>query len=209
MGDFFKAVSKHISKHIGEPATVLHELVPDQPHIDVHIVEPTKKRPFYTLITSGMSEIPMNVPDEWRENSTPHAELMLVLPKEWQMDKITKEGRWGWPVRWLRFLAKYPYKHNSWLWIAHTVPNGDDCEPFSAETKQCCWFVRGASTVSEEFTEWKCEDRIIFFMGLTAIYRKEMDFAMSDPPETLMKLEEKLVEAGVTELVDVGRRSCV
>ncbi len=62
-GDHIDAISEHIEQHIGEVTMVFHEIVSDLVHIDVHHVLPTEDRDFHTLITSGMSDKPMNVPD--------------------------------------------------------------------------------------------------------------------------------------------------
>jgi hypothetical protein len=59
------SVSRHLDaivSHIGKPETVLHELVSELVHVDIHVVVPTPKRNCYTLVTSGMSDRPMNVP---------------------------------------------------------------------------------------------------------------------------------------------------
>lgn len=42
----------------GVLAFVWHELVSDLVHLDVHVAEPTPARPYYTVVTSGMSDRP-------------------------------------------------------------------------------------------------------------------------------------------------------
>src|SRR5687767_15165770 len=48
-------ISEHIEQHCGEVESVLHELVSDLVHIDIHYVKPTPERNYHTLVTSGMS----------------------------------------------------------------------------------------------------------------------------------------------------------
>ena len=60
------AITEHIESYydgFGEDAIVLHEVISELVHIDVHVVKPTDERPYYTLITSGMAERPMTVPE--------------------------------------------------------------------------------------------------------------------------------------------------
>ncbi|HEV8379615.1 MAG TPA: suppressor of fused domain protein, partial [Tepidisphaeraceae bacterium] len=152
----------------------------------------------------GMSEHPMALPEEMHGQLTPYVELMLCLPKTWQIDK-TGDKRWNWPMKWLWFLAKYPHKYNTWLYITHTIPNTEDCEPFGPGTLQCCWFVRGPLTVPEAFVEMKYRDRTIAFLALTAIYRGEMEFALSKDMDSLYALDQALASAGITELVQATR----
>src|SRR3954468_21987258 len=170
-----QAVAEHIKRYIGKPDNVLHELIPDDVHIDIHIVSPTAEKPYYTLVTSGMSEHPMNQPEEIQGQVTPYLELMLCLPKDWKIDN-REDPRWYWPMKWLSFLAKYPFKFDPWLSVSHTIPNSEDCDPFGPGTKQCCWFIRGPATAPEEFQEMKYRDRTVSFLAMTAIYKSEMEF---------------------------------
>jgi hypothetical protein len=57
---------------------LFHELLSDLVHVDIHIVEPTAARNYYTLVTSGMSDRPMAAPEECRECR--YAELVISLP---------------------------------------------------------------------------------------------------------------------------------
>src|SRR5262245_57390237 len=49
-----EAIGQHIERYVGPPASVFHELISDLVHLDVHMVQPTFERNYYTLITSGM-----------------------------------------------------------------------------------------------------------------------------------------------------------
>lgn len=77
-------ISAHIEDHIGVIDMVFHELVSDTVHIDIHHVKPTAERPFHTLITSGMSDLPMIVPQG--SSAAPFMELIVTLPKDWKID---------------------------------------------------------------------------------------------------------------------------
>jgi hypothetical protein len=83
--DNLPAVEAHIARHIGEPVSVFHEVVSTTVHIDVHIVPASEEKPWITLVTSGMSDIPMNAPDGAEEFRL--AELMIRLPAEWKLDE--------------------------------------------------------------------------------------------------------------------------
>jgi hypothetical protein len=54
--ELIEAVTAHIEESVGRPEHVFHELISNKVHLDVHVVEPTKKRPYFTLVPSGMSE---------------------------------------------------------------------------------------------------------------------------------------------------------
>lgn len=204
------AISDHLGTTIGEPKGVLHELIPlSDVHIDIHVVKPTPDRPFYTLVTSGVSAQPMTLPDGVSaEDATPYIELMMCLPADWRLDRRDQK-RWGWPVEWLYLLARYPHEYDQFLYVGHTIPNGDPPEPFGPGTDLCCWFTHIGRTVPQQFHELKFNDHTILFIALSAIHESEMAFALADDPDSRYELDQKLAQAGVTEVLDPKRSPVV
>jgi hypothetical protein len=96
----------------GKSDTVHHELLPLIPHIDVYDFASSATRDFYTFVTGGMSDIPMNVPPElgrdWRR-----IELVFYAADD------KKEY-----AEFLRHLAHFAHDNNTWLHWGHTMPNG-------------------------------------------------------------------------------------
>jgi hypothetical protein len=102
----------------GEPKEVNHELLPQIPHVDVYIYAPNgADRPFYTLVTGGMSDLPMTFPEGFRRTHG-RAELLIYVrePKEEY-------------VAMLRFLAHHPHATGGWMAPGWTMTNGDPPEP--------------------------------------------------------------------------------
>src|SRR5262245_42031267 len=96
-----EAVEQHIERYIGKPENVFHELISDLVHIDVHVVAPTAKRNYYTLVTSGMSDRPMAAPPEMEDCK--YAELLVCLPPDWPLsEKDFKNNDNYWPIFWLK-----------------------------------------------------------------------------------------------------------
>lgn len=115
-----EAVSAHIGQHIGPVETVLHELASDDLHIDVHIVPPAPGRPYHALITSGMSERAMRVPEG--SESYRYAELCMLLDPSWPLsnDRLDDADIY-WPIRVLKDTARFPHEANTWLSLGHTT----------------------------------------------------------------------------------------
>src|SRR5688572_2295375 len=91
-------ISAHVEKHLGKIQTVLHELVSDAVHVDVHVVSPTLEFPFARLVTSGMSDLPMTLPDG--VDAPRFAELTATLPAYWRLEQEALEDEaWYWPIR--------------------------------------------------------------------------------------------------------------
>jgi hypothetical protein len=129
-------IAAHLHSTLGE-GMVWHEIVSDRVHIDVHFCPPNAQRPFYVLVTSGMSALPMNVPAEHpARDKMQFVELCIVLPPTWRVDQQAfADPRWFWPVRLLKELARLPHDYDTWLSYGHSIPNGDPASPYAPDTK--------------------------------------------------------------------------
>ncbi|SHL43217.1 suppressor of fused domain protein [Hymenobacter psychrotolerans] len=205
-----EAISEHIERHIGPVSGVFHELISDKVHLDVHFVEPSADFPFKLLVTSGMSDRPMTVPEgaeDWR-----YAELCILLPSTWEFPELGPDANHDeeedindqyWPIWWLKYLARFPHEYRTWLGSGHTIPNGEDAEPFAADTKLGCMLLLPSISLPEEFRELKIsEEKTIYFYSLYAIYKEEMDLKMRKGVEALL---DKFEEHGITDVVDLDR----
>jgi hypothetical protein len=193
-------ITAHVEKHLGPVASVFHELISDLVHIDVHLVNPTPARNCYSLITSGMSDAPMTVPEGLA--AMRFAELMIQLPPDWPLQNVqaipggkssrdpVKEAaieRWFWPIRWLKTMARLPHEYDTWLGVSHTVPNGDPPQPFADDTKLCGMLVIPPMGATVDFSMLKVSpDKTIFFYQLVPIYAEEMDLKLRKGAEALM-----------------------
>lgn len=101
----------------GEPA----EVAPDvedyfgvAPRIEVAIHPPGHgERDFYTLVTRGMSDVPMVVPEDVGQERR-RAEIIAYVDQPGPS-----------LIRLLRTIARLPHENEAWLGHGHTVPNGD------------------------------------------------------------------------------------
>jgi hypothetical protein len=90
--DHIEAISNHIEQHVVGPVhMVFHELGSPGVHVDVHHVAPSAGLPYNVLVTSGMSDKPMTVPDGAEEFR--FAELFLVLPADWPLTESRSRTR--------------------------------------------------------------------------------------------------------------------
>lgn len=199
-------ISQHVEKHIGPIQSVFHEIVSDLVHIDILFVAPTKERNYTTLVTSGMSNLPMTVPEG--AEAFRYAELMICLPADWKLssESFNKEENY-WPIRSLKTLARLPHEYNTWLYAAHTIPNKNPAEPYARNTKLMGMMLTIPSTVepvNDFFTLAVSPDKEIHFFSLIPLYSEEMDYKLKQGADALF---EKLDKAGVTELLDPQRKN--
>lgn len=195
-------ISSHITAHLGPVDFVLHELVSDTVHIDVHIVKPTADYPWYRLVTSGMSDLPMTIPDG--ADAPAHAELVITLPADWRLSQENfNDESWYWPVRLIKQLALLPHKHATWLGFGHTVPNGDPAEPYAPNTHLCGAILIPPLTAPEAFESLVIDDgKIIRFYAVVPIHSGEMKLKLRKGSQALF---ERFDAKGVTEVVDIAR----
>lgn len=196
-----EAITDHIEKHVGEVSMVFHELISDQVHIDVHWVKPTAERPFHTLVTSGMSDKPMNVPEGFEEVA--YAELSICLPGDWEIsDEAFRVENNYWPVRWLKMLSRFPHEYNTWLGFGHTMPNGNPAEPFADNTAMNTMLLLPTVTLDEAFRTLKLPNKTIHFYALVPLYTEEVELKMKKGVDALFDGFEK---HNVSDLLKLDR----
>jgi len=199
------AVAEHIERHLGKIEKVFHEKVSDLVHMDIHVVAPREDRPFYTLVTSGMSQRRMIVHED-DEASTGYAELCISLPPDWPVGKehFDEEENF-WPVRCLLDVATLPHDYNTYIGFGHTIPNGDPPEPYAADVGFSSVVVLPPIRTPEEFWELKItDDREVDFFALYPLYPEELHFKLKKGSEALMDRFERF---NVTDIVNIQRRN--
>ena len=204
-----EAISAHIERRIGRVNTVLHEIVSDELHIDIHYVKSSLFRRFEVLVTSGMSALPMAVPAE--SNEPRFAEMVAVLPKGWPISKEAfADERNYWPIRLMKTLARLPHLGNTWLGYGHTTANGSlgkDVKPYAEGTELCAAAVLPPASLGEDF--W-CMTRknapSIYFWSVVPLHMSELEFKFEHGIDPLLELFDK---HGVTDRIDPGRPSVV
>jgi hypothetical protein len=210
--DIIDAVSKHVEHHLGE-FSVFHEILSHLVHLDVFMVNPTEEMPFYKLVTCGMSERRMTVPDEVADDPEfpQFAELTICLPPTWPgMEtgdtSAFKDENVYWPIRWLKQLARLPHEYDTFLGYGHTVPNGDPPEPFASKTKLCCMLVGPSAVLPEAFQTLDLPDRRVHFFALWPLHKNETDLKLKKGADSLIELFDK---HNITDLLNPARPSVI
>jgi hypothetical protein len=200
-----RTISDHIEEHLGPIDYVFHELISEYVHIDVHRIPPQKHRPYYTLVTSGMSERPMTVPDG--AESLRFTELMICLPPTWPLSmEDFRDERNYWPIRLLKVLARLPHEFRTWLGLSHSVPNGEPPRPYAPNTKFCCAVLVPPLTCPDPFRTLQIdEEQTIQFYAVLPLFQEELDCKLREGMNVLI---DRLDNARITELVNLRRKNC-
>ena len=116
----------HIEKHLGPITATFRREDSDSP-VDLLWLRPSANRPYHTLVTLGLSDRPMDIPDSVPQKTMgERAELMIMLPPEWNISPDNLNSEQGyWPIAWLTMLADFARTPGNWLGTGYVFPNGD------------------------------------------------------------------------------------
>lgn len=201
-----EVLSNHIEKHWGCVAEVFHEVVSEYAHIDLHISPANDSRPYHIVVTTGMSDRPMELSEP--QETQYYCELLIALPKEWPIkhETFTDEKVW-WPFRQLKQAARFPHVHRTLLWYGHTITNGDP-PPLYVSCLPFCGGILSFPLLSPK-EAWQCrvhEQKTVHFLSFVPLHASELQYAWKNSSESLF---EKMDDNQICELLDVNRPACV
>jgi hypothetical protein len=196
-------VASHVEAVAGPVATVLRDpgSGAGATPIDVLVVDPTPARPYRTLVTAGMSARASTAPVGWGDCR--YAELALALPRDWPWPPGPQPG--GWPVDLLRSVARVPQVFGGWLWLDHTVTNGDPPRPYAPDTPLCAVVLRRVAVLGPAMARVRRGDgESAWILAVVPLHADELALDRRDGAPALGAA---LDRARVTELLDPRRPS--
>lgn len=171
--------------------------------VQIHVIRPTDEHRHLTLFTTGMSNAAMKVPRgqrEWR-----YAELIMHLPPTWPHPRDHDEDAVFWPVQWLRQVAYYPHLNQTWLGGPLTIiSSAEPPVPLGPNTKHTCLLLIADAGNFPALNVGN--GKIVHVYTVNTLHTEERDY---EKKHGWKKLLELLAGKGVTNTVDVKRRSAV
>ncbi len=202
-GRNLESVEAHVERHIGKVETVYHEIFSDRIHLDVLFVPATEDRPYHVLVTSGVSDQAMQVPDGLEELN--RVELLMALPESWPLsDESFNDEANYWPVRWLKQIGRLPHDYGTWIGWGHTIPNGDPAEPI-ANTPFIGVMLAPAYWLGNDFYQLKADsgDTITFY-NLVPLFQEEMDLKLKKGAD---EIEARFEKQNIEFVVNPDRKN--
>jgi hypothetical protein len=191
-------VLAHIEQHLGKPRPLsLHEIVPSDPPITIHVVPMADCQ---ALVTTGMSDKAMTVPTGGEDYQ--FAELVMYLPADWPFGPETlADPNHSWPIHWLRRIAHYPHDNRTWLGEPDTIiANEEPPQPLAPNTRLSCFLLR---TEESEFDLLRLPDgRQVVFYTVFPLYTEERDL---EKDKGIMPLIALLEQYPISRIVDIRR----
>jgi hypothetical protein len=115
--EFSEAREEVYARRFGKAEKVFHEVIPLIPHIDtMEYYRTGANGRVCTLVTSGMSDLAMNVPAGTDASRRVELIFYCTEPKQEYVDTM-------------RGLAHFPHDQKTWIGAYHTIPNGNPPAP--------------------------------------------------------------------------------
>jgi hypothetical protein len=187
---FIKAREDAYERAFGVQAQILHSTDHKAPHIDLYVFPPDRQRDFVAVLTGGMSDLPMAVPD--RSATEAHIELLMGIGQHQH-----------WATNLLKLVAEYPFDQGTFYDVHHTVPFGGELGDGSSLS--AFLFVR-PRFLPEALTRFEFDGKRIGFLQAVPITTGEHQFAVAEGSD---KLEALLEKHGYLITRDPNRQSVV
>lgn len=202
-----RACEAHLTEFLGDDFDLLTEKVAVGIHLDLYVFRPTKQFPHITVVTSGMSDAAMNVPDGFDGD---RLELMIALPAGWpgidplDANLLRDEANY-WPIRMLKDVARIPSTYDSFVTWGHTI--SDEEQSLFAPGLSFCGAIvgpplgypplmmRAVTPVGE-----------VDYLAVFPTTQSEMDYKVATP-DGGDALIDKFMDHRVTMVIDPERQS--
>lgn len=196
-------IDKHLDLFFDEndDIVVFDEIESDVIHRDVYFVKANEDRPYHILLSCGMSALPMKIPEDI--DSSPYAEVMILLPKEWNLEYDSfKDERNYWPIRLMKEIMILPHPDETWLGFGHTFAHEDD-EEFAERIGFNSVMLANSMELPDDYTQIELDnDEFVTIFTLIPLYKEELKFKKQNGATALL---ERFDQFGVEEIVKVGR----
>jgi len=196
-------IRAHVEHHLGPVAGIVNAGPGHGIDLDILHVEATETKPFHVLITSGMSDLPMTVPEDVEE-ATPWAELVLGLDASWPFEpEHISDDRYAWPLKVLASLARLPHAHDMWFGPGHTVPNGNPPTPYIAGSELCGALIAPPVAMPPDFVHLALPEGRLDFLAVVPVYAEEMKMKLERGTQALF---ERFDAHDINEIMVPNRR---
>jgi len=196
-------IDSHLDKFFNdnEDIVVFDEIESEVIHRDIFFIKANEERPYHILLSCGMSALPMKVPED--DGSSPYAEIMFLLPKEWNLNYESFEDEQNyWPIRLMKELMMLPHPDETWLGFGHTFEHEVDDE-FAEKIGFKAVMLAHSMELSDDFTQIEMADeQVVTIYSLIPLYPEELEFKKQNGAVALL---ERLDHFGVNEIVKIGR----
>ncbi|WP_458122445.1 suppressor of fused domain protein [Paenibacillus sp. Z6-24] len=196
------SILRYFTEYFGPIENTISEIVSgSKVSIDINII-PDSNQGYLTLVTTGMSDEPMDYSNE--EKTFKYAELVFKLPSSWPTDqKSMQDPQKNWPLQWIRRTAHIPHLYEGWIEAGVILPNGEPPQPFASNTKLSSILL--CTPEYPQLQSINTQQGKVEIYNLIPIYEEERNFALK---QGHMALLEKMRKAGISDILNINRINC-
>lgn len=200
-------VCEHVMTTVGAVTSVFSDEDQGPVPIDVVVTEASEDMDFHLLVTAGMSIEGQEAPSDEGPVDL-YTELVMLLPKEWLLTLEDMENeRHYWPFRWMREIGTFPHEEGSYVCPGHTIQLIEEPMRDALGMDFVGVLLYIPSTFDEAFQSAENPaGEVVHFMSCIPLYAEELDYSEQHGVEALV---DKLVESGISEVVDLSRPKAV
>jgi hypothetical protein len=170
-------------------------------YIDLLLLDIETKIPMKILMTDGLSEYKMPVPE--RHEGKEFNEIYFALPSYWEIEE-KENPLMKWPLDQIQKLAKHVIENETWYGAGHTFSNGNPPMPFSENMKQNHLLLTEPILLEDLFQPLEIGGKTIYFLAVVPVFEDEFDRKMSSG---YLKFVRKFRSKNGNEVLDDYRTS--
>jgi hypothetical protein len=175
-----------------------------EPAIDIFIYPPRAARPFYTLVTSGISAKALPAPTA----ALRHIELVMYLAPTWVVPEASGDSdERTWPLDLLRTLGRMAHDRPAHFEPADTIPNKTSPPtPYASSTQLAAALVLPLPELDAALSPLRVDGLEVTLLRVVPITATELDLKKRERTNALLK---RFREHDLPLGVDPGRASVV
>lgn len=164
--------------------------------IPLLLIKAEIKSPVTLLMTNGLSDYKMSVPEIMAGHE--FNELYFCLPSYWDIHD-SENTQMNWVYHWIQRLSKYVQEKHSWFGHGHTMPCGKEMKSLSHTMKENHFFLSNPMLLENELVPTEINNKTVRFLSIIPIFEDEMDYKQG---KGTFKFIQKLRNQGVSEKLD-------
>ncbi|MDX1651722.1 MAG: suppressor of fused domain protein [Brumimicrobium sp.] len=170
-------------------------------YIDLLIIDLETTVPVTVVMTHGLSDYKMPVPDTMKGKD--HTEIFFALPSYWEPEDHQNQNM-TWPFEKISKLAENLIEKGTWYGRGHTFSNGNPSLPLSSTMKMNHLMLAEPIALEQFFRPIELEDKIVHFLAIIPLFEEEFDRKMQ---QGYKKFIRKFRSANGDEILDDFRQS--
>ena len=174
----------------------VHELETAEGDIPLLMLDLELKTPVTVLMTNGLSDYKMPVPEKME--GFEYNELFFCLPSYWEWEDRSNPSM-SWVFDWIQKRAKYVVEKETLCGHGHTLPTNKDMDPLSPTMMQNHLILLNPILLEEALSEIEVGLKNVHFLAIVPIFPDVMDYKQG---KGTFKFIQKLQSKGVNEKLD-------